>query len=482
MADRPMNMGQNMAVSSASVSSQHNHRDVGREENDVRIVQGNSKSEQPKKKTTFKITNVTKSSAQRGGSGDLTGDNDHDIDSTDDLDETVDPDSHTEELNSEILDMSRGTDIDNQEILTPDEMVKEKGITSPEETAVGTGKSARFKVVKIETREPFRRGRWECLDFLDEKTDTKQEEIHINSGNSSGANSAHESAVDDHLKNPSFAGASGTMPVLYQQSSAADGMAAIKGEIFQPIHPAPVSLSQPGLTLVNHMNSDHIAQSSITHPYIAPAQTIGPSSMAIVPNPLLQGPVPAMPGTVPTLPPLPTGQTYTSQSLAGNIPYPSSQPQQLPQSTSVPPSIISHVPHIMPQPIYDLGGQQPAMYDISGQQPSYVMNAVPMSMAGAMVTNTTAVLGGTIPSMMPQPNHLSTGVPSQPQIMDSYVNDHEIQSSRSATLIVGQPSTAVDNPAPMTASLTTGAGLQPLDLAVGEITNSQVDEEINEDP
>ena len=58
-------------------------------------------------------------------------------------------------------------------------------------------KESRFKVVKIESKEPFKRGRWSCHDYLDpptvEKSDSKPPDLHetIGSGNSSNASSVH---------------------------------------------------------------------------------------------------------------------------------------------------------------------------------------------------------------------------------------------------------------------------------------------------
>lgn len=151
----------------------------------------------PKKRTTFKILGVTKN-APRSGSNDPLND---DGDSLDDLDE-----SHTEEISSDILDSSKNTDGDQDtpsedttHNLTPDEIVvKEK-----------TDIHSRFKVVKIETKEPFRRGRWICYDFLDTPANNNADRNEIRflvdsaSGNSSTTSSVNFIfGVDDPSKNP----------------------------------------------------------------------------------------------------------------------------------------------------------------------------------------------------------------------------------------------------------------------------------------
>ncbi|ESP04953.1 hypothetical protein LOTGIDRAFT_156198 [Lottia gigantea] len=195
----------------------------------------------PKKRSTFKITSVTTTHTtpnSRGGSGDLTADVDGD--SIDDLDE-----SHTEDFSSDIYDVSRATDLDQDVLLTPEEVIaKEKP----------SDNQSRFKVVKIETKEPFRRGRWYCHDFLDpeNKTEKQSEEITVHSGNSSAGNSVHYvHGVDDPSKNPLLAGGTGTV----NTSSGGSNEGSIPGqtETFVPIHPAPHA-SQP-VPQVSHMQS-----------------------------------------------------------------------------------------------------------------------------------------------------------------------------------------------------------------------------------
>lgn len=477
MADRPLGI-ENMAVSSDSTSSQHNLKDNGRDENDLRGNQSNPKVDAPKKKTTFKITSVTKSS-QRGGSGDLTQDND--LDSQDDLDETVD--SHTEDLSSEIYDTnSKATDTDNQDpLLTPEEVIKEK--------------PARFKVVKVETKEPFKRGRWVCYDYLDapEKPESKQEEIHVNSGNSSAANSVHYvHGVDDPSKNPLLAGATGTMPSQSQPQPTAvpDGSTPIKtqGEAFQPIQPAPSS--QPGLTSVSQVNSsfsNHVAQSqsSAPLPYTVqagvPGQSIGQSMPAASSLSVRSG------GSVPNLPATPHGQTQTSQSLSGNIPYPSGQSNQLPtpQSSMIPANVHSQpasVPGSVAAPKQTPSGamqtgeyvnsasqgqvsggqvqtppqqqQQQAMYDMSSQQPGYLNTG-------------------------PQQNHLPTSHSGSSQPLDGYGSDIDVQLSLSGSTLNNLAPLRLERGEETPSTL--GAGLVPLEIAVGGITHPATDDDITEE-
>ncbi|GAB1600163.1 TSC22 domain family protein 1-like isoform X2 [Argonauta hians] len=194
----------------------------------------------PKKRTTFRILGVTKSTP-RCGNDPLNDDGD----SLDDLDE-----SHTEDFSSEIFDSSKNTDGDQDtpsedttHNLTPDEIVvKEK-----------TDMHSRFKVVKIETKEPFRRGRWLCYDFLDTPANAERNEIKFmddaTSGNSSACSSVNYIfGVDDPSKNPflppvvtSVDGSVANVSVVHQSGIHVQS----NNETFKPIQtPSQPSQSQ----------------------------------------------------------------------------------------------------------------------------------------------------------------------------------------------------------------------------------------------
>lgn len=226
----------------------------------------------PKKRTTFKILGVTKN-APRSGSNDPLND---DGDSLDDLDE-----SHTEEISSDILDSSKNTDGDQDtpsedttHNLTPDEIVvKEK-----------TDIHSRFKVVKIETKEPFRRGRWICYDFLDTPANNNADRNEIRflvdsaSGNSSTTSSVNFIfGVDDPSKNPflthllpSLDGVGSSAPpvnvVAVVPSSLPSGGIHLptNSETFKPIQPP----SQPSQNQGQSIRSEGGGGSGI--PTIAP--------------------------------------------------------------------------------------------------------------------------------------------------------------------------------------------------------------------
>ena len=194
-----------------------------------RLLKTPSMDTNPRKKGCFVITRVIQKS----------GVSDHaDQDSVDDFDET-----NTEDFSSDILDTSKQTDIDPdqssedtvQSIATED-LSKETPSSAPVpdqpddnirpppaqtqkpdpnleqhsfDKIYNMQSLSRFKVVKIESSQPFRRGRWTCQDFLspptsERGTDKPEKSIDdIGSGNSSAASSVHYvPGVDDPAKNP----------------------------------------------------------------------------------------------------------------------------------------------------------------------------------------------------------------------------------------------------------------------------------------
>lgn len=154
-----------------------------------------------RKQTSFQITSVTVKGSRLSTDGGE--------DSADDLDE-----SHTEDANSENLDCSRTTDVDNDQLSEecsnvhndessvhvpsipvtcktemlvkkdaqinannfPSESSKDKQMAPSEENQSQHVVNPpplldqwqhRFRVVKIVSSEPFKRGRWLCMDFMD---------------------------------------------------------------------------------------------------------------------------------------------------------------------------------------------------------------------------------------------------------------------------------------------------------------------------
>ncbi len=213
MADSVSQKGEEMTASNAMPQKFGDQN--GRDETEsvalkviqkVRGVEG-----QHKKKSSFQITGVYP--AVKSGL-------DPDGDSLDDLDETAE--THTEDVSSDIMDVSKTTDIDPdpssaEEVPSPNHLVqdentmKETSLIYHEQNGTKDPKDpnkdlhSRFKVVKIESTEPFRRGRWLCHDFMAPAKDGEKTEKDegVGSGNSSAASSIHYiHGVDDPAKNP----------------------------------------------------------------------------------------------------------------------------------------------------------------------------------------------------------------------------------------------------------------------------------------
>ena len=258
MADRPS--PEKMAVSS---DNQQQKDTAYREEVEQRHAVNNVKPATdgiPKKKGTFKITSIKM--------------NEFDGDSLDDLDETNE--SHTElteDPSSDMLDVSRSTDVDQDtpieeinHVNTIAENVMSKEIEIKEVKEKPTDIQSRFRVVKIETKEPFHRGRWICQDYLDpqpsattvtEKSETKVSEPKVNddhSGSSSASSSVHYiHGVDDPSKNPLLAGGTGTVLVPSQIN---EGQSTNFQDSFQPINPEPSTVNNQSVisnVMVNQM-------------------------------------------------------------------------------------------------------------------------------------------------------------------------------------------------------------------------------------
>ena len=195
-----------------------------------------SKTADPTRKKTFKIISVKK-----GGSGDPPTDRDNDADSIDGLDE-----SQTEDISSEMYDTSsKATDMDVQDNmmpLTPDEVTSTTTFVVKQKP--DRDSQSRFKVVKIETKEPFRRGKWVCQDFfdpapvttIDSKKVTDDSILHSAlSDNLTSSSSVHYV----HGVNVSSSNIFVTNDILSPPVTVVDNTHPNLTDVFVPIQPAP---------------------------------------------------------------------------------------------------------------------------------------------------------------------------------------------------------------------------------------------------
>ncbi|GFN89201.1 hypothetical protein PoB_001570700 [Plakobranchus ocellatus] len=213
------------------------------EENDRNSNVSPSKTSDPARKKTFKIISVKKGGT---GSGDLVTDND--ADSVDGLDE-----SQTEDLSSEFYDSSKATDLDvdvQDTPLTPDEVTSTTTIVMKQKPDQNS--QSRFKVVKIETKEPFRRGKWVCYDFFDTApaavvtlNGSKATEDSIIQSALSGTLSSSTSVHYVHEGNESSSNLF-VAPVVPLSPSSVPGQ-PILTDMFFPIQPAPASQVQSNM-------------------------------------------------------------------------------------------------------------------------------------------------------------------------------------------------------------------------------------------
>lgn len=255
-----------MAVTSDNLSANTNvHDNMSKVENEQRPLGAQKPLDGTQKKKTFKITSVTKSRNQRSTLP-VEPQNDADVDSNDDLDETVE--SHTEDISSEILDSSK-YEIGDQDTpldeITPHQIFSQESEVTLAKDAVVTKEkgdvhTTRFKVVKIETQEPFKRGRWVCCDSLNtpnaDKSDSKiVAEEQGNSGNSSASSSVHfVPGIDDPSKNP-------LLSTVSQNQNQVGSIQSDAGYVSQGD-----GQTQDKFNQMTHNTQAHIPNSLPTHP------------------------------------------------------------------------------------------------------------------------------------------------------------------------------------------------------------------------
>lgn len=218
----------------------NNCSNVMSDENDRNSIVSSTKSADPARKKMFKITSVKK-----GGNGDIAVDND--ADSIDGLDE-----SQTEDFSSELYDCSKATDLDMdiQDYinipLTPDEVTSTTTIMVKQKPDHNS--QSRFKVVKIETKEPFRRGKWVCYDFYDTAQGTvvtvEKNGSHIgeDSINSAPTDShSFQGPVHYHVHDVNDSSSNIFIPPVIPLSPARENGHPVHSDVFVPIQPAPAS-------------------------------------------------------------------------------------------------------------------------------------------------------------------------------------------------------------------------------------------------
>lgn len=273
-----------------------------------------------------------------------------------------------------------------EHIIIHSEQCQNKSSTSAEhDHAVGKegvqpARADRFKVVKIESTEPFKRGRWTCMDFLDSAntpfgvtltqggpTTVNVTNIHSHVAQSlpqlpQGVNQPNQSQVAYYSNQPQQQAGMSQQCQPVQQTVPSSMTQQYSGQIPGLMMSAPSSyvVQQPGLQQQNVLQQQAgVAQvpvtisSSIQQPTVynnssrfttyttQPTKSSGAGSAQsqyVTPVTYSQSYLPTSMGS--QAPFMPQGQTYAgqlSQAIAGNIP-PTQQGQTYAGHASVPPS------------------------------------------------------------------------------------------------------------------------------------------------
>ncbi|XP_078524178.1 TSC22 domain family protein 2 [Lissotriton helveticus] len=232
-----------------------------------------------KKKSCFQITSVTTAQA----TGSITED-------TESLDGDPD-DPRTGDVSSEVFDVSRAVDGGPDE----DEEPRPAGRSSSEETLNNVGSpsttpqplpaaptSSRFRVIKLDhgSGEPYRRGRWTCLEFYERESDS------IRHGPSADTATDRDSGLGVSHAAPSFdqpADSSGPQAERTGQAAQQHFLVGQQTQVtghngIQVSQPSHFVYSQPTITsghgLPSHPPQTEYMHNRTVHPHQGPAQQV----------------------------------------------------------------------------------------------------------------------------------------------------------------------------------------------------------------
>ena len=369
------------------------------DENDRNSNVSPTKASDPARKKTFKIISVKKGGT---GSGDLVTDND--ADSVDGLDE-----SQTEDLSSEFYDSSKATDLDadgQDQPLTPDEVTSTTTIVMKQKPDQNS--QSRFKVVKIETKEPFRRGKWLCHDFFDSApaavvtlNGSKAIEDSIIQSALSGTLSSSTSVHYVHDVNESSSNLF-VAPVVPLSPSSVPGQ-PILTDMFFPIQPAPASQVQS--------NIDGSPNVVTQYPQPIHMSVAGGASSSSSFHNIAQSGVTTIVQSLPHTNVFPYAQNGPSSTfLNGNATEKTSQPNIMPNSSmaavsgsgqSIPPSAAT-VPSVIESELSVAGGPAQPFTVMSPGTVASPQNPAPSQIpysaegVGLMVIEDNQIAAGTV--------------------------------------------------------------------------------------
>lgn len=182
-------------------------------------------------------------------------------------------------------------------------------------------RNERFKVVKIESTEPFRRGRWMCMDYLDHTTTQQNTPIIVN-------NNLDASETNNSLPAPD----SGVVMNDVQHEDGTSISEASTKTVME-LQPASVNLqAEPG--------------AQIPFPIVSPGQSL------TQPITLVQQPIPATQSVSVQSPPIEMPQQISNQNQLQSNQVPQPHAQSMTHITLNPQP--SHPPQPQPQPVQQM--------------------------------------------------------------------------------------------------------------------------------
>uniref|UniRef100_A0A1B6F556 Uncharacterized protein n=1 Tax=Cuerna arida TaxID=1464854 RepID=A0A1B6F556_9HEMI len=334
-----------------------------------------------------------------------------------------------------------------------------------------TGRNERFKVVKIESTEPFKRGRWMCMDYLDHTMGQQQHQLqtqgsvassnvgriadsndmpNINqcTGTDSGISMSDHpntiSTLDEHSQFDHSSGIAVSSIVQDQQNLISHSLGSVTGQnsvspgqtmqfstqggnIIQPVINAsqPQVIQQPGQSLTA-VSSQHPLLASNQHQSLQPQQiqqvlssTNIHGQQAPLSNQQIQAPIQQM-----------QHQGVPLQHVQHSIHQPQGAPNIVPQQQYQQPPQIQQIQHQqttlqpVPQNTQPILQQQPTMTQHMQQQPVQHQHNIQMSVQQQMTQGQMPVQ---VPQTVIQNQSNMQQIPQQPSQMPVHSQIQQMQ-------------------------------------------------------
>lgn len=303
-------------------------------------------------------------------------------------------------------------------------------------------RNERFKVVKIESTEPFKRGRWMCMDYLDHTT--------LQPTNPSG-DGASENNID--FENPNIDSPNKTVQTEIHLANVVNAN-LLSGQSAAAGYPLSASTS-PGQTLSQPLNTSSLLGATASISSEVASNTSSHASAPTIPNPTVQNMSsqqvsPVISQNNPVQPQAPPSNSQNSlqhqDSLAGSInPLPMQDVQQIPNLQQQ-----QQQQQVQSQPTQFHGGGSPHPQQ---QQQHHQGQTLPASVLH------------NITHSHPNPSHVTTSQPHQAMSMG-----HMSQSPQ----LINQPNFTQSQPLqPIATIINPTQSQQPLVIQNSQISAQQ---------